>query len=167
MFSVLLLAVPLGLVWNILSNQLTLESFLVGYLMAVAILLLVGTYRIELRVRRLPIQLFWLGVYTMQLALDILLSGIDVALRVMSPTMRINPGIRLISTQDENKSPIISALSAHTITITPGEMVIDFRMDDECLMYVHCLDIEKSGPTLEQAQANRLRRIRRILGYDG
>ena len=55
-----------------------------------------------------------------------------------------------------------SAFSAHGITITPGELVIDF--DGSRAMYVHCLDVEASAASAPGAQAKRLKLLRRIAG---
>ena len=61
---------------------------------------------------------------------------------------------------DEND--VIAAFSAHGITITPGELVVDF--DGARTMFVHCLDVEASAQSAPAAQAKRLQLLRRILG---
>jgi multicomponent Na+:H+ antiporter subunit E len=66
-----------------------------------------------------------------------------------------------VPTQDETHSASIAALSAHAITITPGELVVDF--DGAKVMYVHCLDTEATSKTADPAQAARLKLLRRVL----
>lgn len=166
MGQILLLAFPMSIGWVILTNQLALDNLILGYLIGVGILLLVRAERDTLKVARLPSQLFWLGVYVLRLGWDILRSSIDVALLVLRPRLSINPGFERVSTQDPTQDPLIGAISAHAITITPGEMVVDFDENDPTIMVVHCLDIESARKTLNHDQSERLKLIKRILGHD-
>jgi multicomponent Na+:H+ antiporter subunit E len=158
---VILLAVPLALLFMTLSNQWSLDGFAAGYVVGAAVLSITGIYPAQTNVKRLPHQLFWLAIYVVQLGWNILLSSIDVARRVLDPRLPVNPGEVVVSTQD--KSMLKAALSAHIITVTPGEMVID--MDDN-EMVVHTLDVEITQHTINQAQASRLKMLRRILGEE-
>jgi multicomponent Na+:H+ antiporter subunit E len=171
----LLLSVPMALLWMIFSHQLSLEGFLVGYVFGFAIMLIVRSNTSfeeddpPVRIAKIPSQLIALVVYIVTLAKDIFFSGIDVAGRVLDPKLRIKPGIHRISTQDNTNNHLISALSAHSITITPGELVIDFEEDEngQTILIVHALDKEASDTSkLERDQARRLQLIRRILGMD-
>lgn len=56
----------------------------------------------------------------------------------------------------------MAALSAHGITVAPGELVVDF--EDSHIMLVHCLDAEEAAKSIFEAQARRLRLFERILG---
>lgn len=162
MITAALLAVPLAVLWVIVSSSVSLGSFAVGYLLGFAILLMIKVEHISLERGRLPDQIKALGVYFVRLLRDIWNSSIGVARVVLNPDMPINPGIIAVPTQDENASDFVAAFSAHGITITPGELVVDF--DENHTMYVHCLDIEASGQTLDDAQANRLKLLKRIEG---
>jgi len=158
----LLLAIPLALFWMILVGRAEIASFIIGYVLAFTIALLV---RPDLRTNpaRLPGQLIALVIYGVVLFRDIVLSSIDVTRRVLSPNMPLKQGIIAVNTQDEDD--LTAALSAHGITITPGELVVTF---EEChVMYVHCLDIDDSAPRLESDQAKRLNMLKRILGRGG
>lgn len=167
MLRIITSSVVMALGWMALTGQLTPAGFIVGYIFGFAILWLIWPANAPMNHKsRLPSQVFYTIVYAAVLAYDILLSGIDVAKRVLPPTMRINPGIKVISTQDETAHPLISGLSAHSITITPGEMVIDFEPGDETRMYVHVLDVDASFPALESDQTARLKRIKKVMGYD-
>jgi multisubunit Na+/H+ antiporter MnhE subunit len=66
-----------------------------------------------------------------------------------------------ISTKDAKHDPLILALSANYISLTPGELVVAVR--DDHMMYVHCLDVDASAAVMEAAQAKRLGLLRRIL----
>lgn len=158
-----LLAFPLAVIWIILSNHASLESFVIGYVLSLMIIqLLLKDSSLNLKPTRVVGQFVALVIYSVVLSRDILLSGIDVALRAVS-LRPLKPGIIAVPVQD--KRSVIAGLSAHGITITPGELVVDFD-EDKNVMYVHCLDTEHAVNTLDADQAKRLKMFRRILGDD-
>ena len=162
MTTYLLLALPLAAFWMGVSNLVTLESFLVGYALALGGLLLFRPQRWTVRWRKLPGQLAALMFYAILLYWDILLSGIDLARRVLSRDMRLKPGIIAVPIQDPDNSPLIAALSADVVTLTPGELVVE--IEGRAVMYVHCLDVEAVEDRAASIQAKRLRLMQRILG---
>ncbi|NJL93105.1 MAG: Na+/H+ antiporter subunit E [Anaerolineae bacterium] len=169
MNQVILFAFPMTFVWLALSDEWGVISALLGYAASLGVLMLAGVQRGQpVRLAKLPGGVLALVTYAIRLLIDILLSGVDVARRVLvlAPTPDIAPGIIAIDTQDPADNALIAALSAHAITITPGQMVVDFGQQDENLMYVHCLDVEASRATLARDQSARLKLFRRILGYD-
>jgi multicomponent Na+:H+ antiporter subunit E len=157
-----LLAVPMALLWMIISASVTPGGFAVGYVLGFAVLYLMKTENIQIEWRSLPDQIAAFGVYIVTLLRDIWLSSMDVFKRVLDPNLPLNPGMIAVPTQDETKSDFIAAFSAHGITITPGELVVDF--DENHTMYVHCLDIGASGENADAAQTRRLALLRRIEG---
>jgi multicomponent Na+:H+ antiporter subunit E len=69
----------------------------------------------------------------------------------LNPKLPIRPGI--IAIDSGCSSELGAALSAHALSITPGELVIG--IDDEGVMYTHCLDATHSAEYTAQAQAMR------------
>lgn len=176
MLLTILLTVPMALLWMIFARQFSIEGFIVGSIFGFAILMVVrmNTSSFDedngpVNPVKIPSQLWALLVYIFRLTIDVILSGIDVASKVLNPAMPINPGTYTISTQDDTNDALISALSAHSITITPGELVIDYDKDEHgnTVMLVHTLDKEASNiDKLNQDQHERLKLIHRILGQD-
>ena len=162
MITAAFLAIPMAFLWMIVSGAASLGSFVVGYGIGFAILLMIKVEHIQIEARRLPDQVKALAVYFVTLLRDIWNSSIGVAKIVLNPDMPINPGLIAVATQDEHESDFVAAFSAHGITITPGELVVDF--DGSHTMYVHCIDIEASGLTLDDAQSKRLKLLKRIEG---
>jgi multicomponent Na+:H+ antiporter subunit E len=162
MVEAVVLAVPLALVWMVVTSKVTLDSFSVGFTLALAIILLLKRQAIPVNGRRLPAQVWALMIYTLTLCRDIWLSSVDVTKRVLHPALPLKAGILRVPTQDPNESEVVAAFSAHGITITPGELVVDF--EGKHTMFVHCLDIEASSHNAHAAQAKRLRLLNRILG---
>jgi multicomponent Na+:H+ antiporter subunit E len=158
----LFLAAPIAALWTVISSSLSLGSFAVGYVLGVALLTVLQVSHVQIDHRRLPDQAAALLIYSVTLARDILLPSLDVARRVLDPQLPLHPGVIAVSTQDERESDYVAAFSAHGITITPGELVVDF--DGGHTMVVHCLDTEASRVNADVAQARRLRLLRRIEG---
>ena len=161
MIGTLLMALPLALMWMIVTSDISLGSFAVGALLGVAILLMIGS-RPSVQRRKLSDQVVAFMVYTYTLGLDIIRCSLAVARCVLKPELCINPGILAVPTQDASENDVIAAFSAHGITITPGELVVDF--DGGRTMFVHCLDVEASAGGADAAQAKRLVLLRRVIG---
>ena len=164
----LILALPLACAWTVYTAQPTPGNFALGYLFSLLGILAAGLRGDSLRIRNAPRQVYNLVVYTLYMSKEIFLAGWNVAFIVLSPKMPIAPGRTLVNTGDATEDDLISAASAHGITITPGELVVDFQetSDDGVLMIVHSLNMEESGGNLERDQAMRLKRIKGILGHD-
>ncbi|MCU0496026.1 MAG: Na+/H+ antiporter subunit E [Anaerolineae bacterium] len=158
----LLLALLLALAWMILTRQVNLEGLILGYLLGIMMVWLLFRGReLEISPAGFLTQLIATVIYAAVLIRDIAISGVDVFLRILG-FRPIQPGIVRVNIQDYNES--IAALTAHGITITPGQLAVDF--DDEAHVYVHCLDIS-SAATIDEQQTRRLKYLRRMLNLHG
>ena len=68
-------------------------------------------------------------------------ANIDVARRVINPSLPINPGIVAIKTN--LKSDQAKLFLANSITLTPGTLTVDI-VDDT--LYIHWIDVESEKP---------------------
>lgn len=163
--QILLQSLFFMVIWVLISTNLSISNFILGYLISFLMLAMIGV-PVRLKLRTLPSQIFWSFYFVIYILVDLFKSGFDVAARIIRPTMKINPGIIRVSTQDPSRSTIISAIAGSAITLTPGELVAAYDEDDEqgIIMYVHCLDVEASAKTIEKDQARRAELIKRILG---
>lgn len=169
MIQRLLLSIPFAFAWMLITANLALDSFLVGWLVSFLILLLVFPNLPPRTLKHLRLLDRTLAgvIYVLTLFRDIYLSATDVARRIVDPKLPMNPGILAIPVafeQDGDQktlADLIAAVSAHGITITPGELVVDF--DGNSVMYVHCLDVEASATSGPANQAKRLALLKRIL----
>ena len=164
----LVMALPLAIGWTIYTAQPTPGNFLLAYVLSLVVILATGQRGDNFRLRNLPLQLYNLIAYVLFLANEVLVSGVKVALIVLAPNLKISPGTTELSTFDESRNDLISAISAHGITITPGELVVDFKEANGqgATMIVHSLTSEASAERLEEDQRLRLKRIKGILGHD-
>ncbi len=156
------LALPLAATWMAISNQMTVQSFSLGYAASILTLAAMQPRAITLNWRCLPDQVVALVVYVVRLFVDVVLSGLEVTRRILSPDMGLKPGIVAIPTFDGTANSVVTALSANSITLTPGELVVE--TEDNALMYVHALDVEDSARNAPGEQHARLALIYRIIG---
>lgn len=165
MQTYLLYALPLAVVWMGVTSKITLENFILGYVIGFALMVFTQAGPRRLHWRQFPGQVAALVVYLAILFRDIVLSSIDVTRRVLSPKLDITPGVIAVSTQDPHKNEVVTAMSSIFITLTPGELVMEVEEDDDkAVMYVHTLDVAQTVAQAEQAQAHRLNLLYRILG---
>ena len=164
----IVLALPLALGWTIYTAQPTPGNFLLGYVFSVVAMMATGLQGQSFRLRNAPRQLYHLIAYVVYEAYEILVAGLQVARLILSPSLPVEPGLTKISTQDRNRDALVSAISAHGITISPGELVVEFEesVSEGTLMIVHTLNVSEASEKLEQEQARRLKRIKGILGHD-
>ena len=141
-----LLVIYLALTGNLQFNNIMLSA-----LVAAAVSLLSRPQPGDTDLRRLPPAAWALIRYIAILVVDVVKSGIGVARIVLDPKLPIRPGIIVIPSGCSNE--LAAALSAHALSVTPGELVIG--IDDDGMMYTHCLDATRSAEYTVQAQAMR------------
>ncbi|MFH1288186.1 MAG: Na+/H+ antiporter subunit E [bacterium] len=101
--------------------------------------------------------IFRVGVYWMRLSVDIILSGVDVARRVMRKNILISPGI--VEFDTVLKDDWLITLNGNSITLTPGTITVDVKKTkDGSRFLVHCIcqeavkDIQQSKGFVERIQ---------------
>jgi multicomponent Na+:H+ antiporter subunit E len=158
----LLAVFSLAFVYVALSANPSGFNIALGLFMAAGIALLLRPGRRlgwrALEWRRLPSAVFALLIYTGILFRDLFVSGFQVARIVLDPRMPIRPGILAIPSGCDDETE--TALSAHAITLTPGELVVE--IDDQGVMFTHCLDLPKSERLLPGTQKRRRLMLDRI-----
>lgn len=155
-------AALMGVLWVAMTNQPNFSGFVLGFIISYALLVAVrGGHGVDLTLSKVPRQTFWTLAYSLVLSRDILISGWDVALRIAG-VRPIKSGILKVPVGDTR--PSVGALTAHGITITPGQLVVEFDHDDH--VYVHCLDVEASAASIGGDQEKRLKFYRGMMGDD-
>jgi multicomponent Na+:H+ antiporter subunit E len=142
-----------------ITESLDPGDVLTGLLVAVVIALLVRPSRTTLNLRRLPARTLALLLYILRLVIEIIQNGLFVASVVLRPKMNIRSAI--IAVPSESHDDLGTAISAHGITVTPGELVVEVGLDR--VMYVHCLDLRGDPAELHEAQKKRMALINRII----
>lgn len=108
--------------------------------------------------RAIPQRIFYLLLYALILSSEIIKSGLVVARLVLSVRPDLHPGIVAIPSKCE--SELARALNAHSLTVTPGELVVEIGADGT--MYTHCLDARQGPEYIVAAQKRRRRLLEKI-----
>ena len=132
----LLIITPLMFVYLELSSNFEFSNLIAGLLISSGITILIRPRQYSMSWRRLPSILVALLRYVIRLVKDLIACGIQVARIVLDPALPIKPSIVAVPLPCQSELEV--ALSAHAITLTPGEMVVE--MDEEGVMYTNFLD---------------------------
>jgi multicomponent Na+:H+ antiporter subunit E len=148
----------LWVVYVALTANWEVGNLVLGLLIAVGLTLLLRPEPRTIDPRRLPTAFLALMRYLIVVIYDMFASGLRVARILLDPALPIKPGIIAIPTGCA--SELATALSAHSITLAPGEMVIE--IDEPGVMYVHALDATRAEEYVAGAQQLRQDLLRRI-----
>jgi multicomponent Na+:H+ antiporter subunit E len=150
--------VGLWLVYLALTANLEPGNVVLGLLVATGLTLLMRPPRGTFELKRLPGAVVALGRYLFVVIVDAIKSGLVAARLVLDPALPVKPGI--IAIPSDCDSELATALSAHAITLAPGEMVVEIGRDGT--MYAHALDATRAADYVEEAQALRRGLLRKI-----
>jgi multicomponent Na+:H+ antiporter subunit E len=152
----------MALLWILylaLTASLELGNLVLGALVAAVVAALLRPVRQPTGLQPLPGALWALAKYVIIMLWELIVSGLQVAHIVLSPSLPIKPGI--IAIPSGSDSELATALSAHSITVTPGELVVE--ISDDGVMYTHVLDVTISEAARLNAQEQRRGLLSKIL----
>jgi multicomponent Na+:H+ antiporter subunit E len=137
--------VSMMLVWVLLNASLSWEVLAVGALVATLLVLIFPTHGFLFAGTKFSpetpaIVLKYLSLFGRELVK----SNLDVARRVVSPEVRINPGI--VEVKTKLKHPTYRLILANSITLTPGTLTVDMIGDS---LFIHWIDV--TGKDVESA----------------
>lgn len=139
------------IIYLLLTANLELLNIFAGLIISLVITVLVRPVIRKTSWRRFPAATLAFIRYLGVLIYDIVSGGLMVARLALSRKIEINPGV--IAIPSECSSELATALSAHSISLSPGELVVE--IDDEGVMYTHILDIRQEPEYKKQAQKLR------------
>lgn len=135
-----------------------LDEAIVGSIVSATMTLILVKYvnfKIDLL---LPIKLLkFVFIYLPVFIWKLILANLDVARRVLSPKIPLNPGIVRVKT--DLKGDFGKLTLANSITLTPGTLSIDMEGED---LYVHTVDV--LGKTEEENRKVISSTFEKILG---
>ncbi|MCB8981636.1 MAG: Na+/H+ antiporter subunit E [Ardenticatenaceae bacterium] len=150
--------IPIWLLYLMLTGNWALNNVVTGLILAGFVTWLVRPAQRPFAWKRLPDALIATVRYVALLLVELLVSGVQVARIVLTPSLPIKPGIIAIPSQCESDLGV--ALSAHAISLTPGELVVE--IDDAHVMYTHVLDASDADERVAAAQQVRRNLLSRI-----
>ena len=108
---------------------------------------------------RNPLRYLWFIYYILIFLWECLKANIDVAFRVIHPSLPIRPGTVKVKTDLKSDTGLTFLTSS--ITLTPGTTTVDVDTG-EGVLYIHCLNI-KGDCGEENTRIATVERLERIL----
>jgi multicomponent Na+:H+ antiporter subunit E len=110
------------------------QDLAVGAFVALSVTWVVGRRRRGEGNRWLqPQRYLWAAIYAFVLAAYIVIANLEVAYRVLHPSMPIRPGIVKVKTR--LRQPSARAALCNSITLTPGTLVVDLHRDGTLMVH--------------------------------
>lgn len=132
----------LMLLWIMFTTTFASHEFIIGLLTSGLISLLSVRLFTCCNISILsPVKIFWMIWYLGVFLVALVKANLDVARRVISPKLPINPGI--VKFKTKLKTNYSKMVLANSITLTPGTLSIDI-VDDT--FYVHWIDVKTTDP---------------------
>ncbi len=148
----------LTILYLALTANFAFNNVVMGLLLAAGVTALIRPSSRPLSLKMMGTAVFALIHYTAILGRDLIISGFQVA-GIILLNKPINPAIIAIPTECTHDLSI--ALSAHAITLTPGELVVE--IGDDGVLYTHVLNADHAAETMAADIEKRQTLLRRIL----
>lgn len=141
----ILIVLLLG-VWLLLTAPFSLQELVLGAVVALIVgLLPTGALELLAEVKTTPRAIAAAVVYLFVFLSELVKANIDVAFRVLSPSLPIKPGIIRITTRLRSK--LGRTLLANSITLTPGTITVDLDGEDLYIHWIQVADSDVEGAT--------------------
>ncbi len=125
------------LLWVLLTGSLGAQELLTGIVVSVLITVLFARrLRIFTGFRFSLMAPIYILSYLGNFLVALLRANLDLAGRVLSPDLPINP--QMVEVTTNLKSPLGKLLLANTITLTPGTLTVDVEGDRLQVHWVNC-----------------------------
>ena len=147
----------LMLTWIAFTSNFSSQELLVGAFVSGIISLLTVRFFTCCNLSILnPVKIVYMVWYLIVFIIALVQSNLDVARRVLSPSLPINPGI--VKFKTKLTTDFSKMVLANSITLTPGTLTIDI-VDDT--FYIHWIDTKTENP--EEAYTQIAENFEKIL----
>ncbi len=127
----------LTLLWVLLAGSLRQDELIAAGVAAVLVTLIAGPRLAVLSGVRLTLLApLYLLSYLGTFFLALIRANLDMARRVLSPSLPIRPAV--VEVETRLKSPLGRMLLANSITLTPGTLSIDIQGDRILVHWIDC-----------------------------
>lgn len=152
----LLLNILLAFVWAAVTGTMSIQNLLIGFLIGYGVVFmlqpLLGRESYGGRI------IYWIG-FLFWFVKELFLSSIRVAIDVLTPAHKMNPGVIAVPLDVETDGEI--TFLANTISLTPGTLSLDVSQDRKTLyihaMYIRGSDIESEKLAIKHDVERRVR----------
>lgn len=137
------------LLWLMLVGSFDTQELLAGLVVALIVSVISGPHlAIFSAIRLSPAAPLYLIKYLGNFLVALIASNLDMARRVLSPSLPIRPGV--VEVRTALRSPLGKLLLANSITLTPGTLSVDIRGER---IFVHWVDCD---PNIDTESATRM-----------
>ncbi len=156
-FFVLLLSY-LGLVGIVDGFDVFVQELIIGSFVSLVLTFILAKYVAYTIDYKFPVRLLvFIFAYLPVFIWQLILANLDVARRVLSIHIPLNPG--LVKVETDLEGDFAKLTLANSITLTPGTLSIDVN---EQWIYIHTVDVK--GKTPEENKQNISARFEKLLG---
>lgn len=148
----------LAVTWLLMQGEASLGNVLLGGMLAVGLPWSVRHMLPDLPPVRRPVLL---ARYLLLVQWDIIVSNLRVARLVLGPLSRLRP--RVVEVPLDMDRPVVVAMLAMTITLTPGTVSLVIDAPNRRLL-VHGLDVEDPDALVAEIKDRYERRLKEIFG---
>jgi len=132
----------LFIAWLAFTSTLVIQEVITGLVVSFLIALFTSRFFICCTFNIfLPSKFFYVIYYLFVFLVELVKSNLDVARRIISPSLPINPGI--VKFKTKLTSEYAKMVLANSITLTPGTLSLDI-IDDT--FYIHWIDVKTLDP---------------------
>ncbi|BBE30954.1 cation:proton antiporter [Tepiditoga spiralis] len=144
-------------IWITLTG-FTSEEFLVGAIVAFTVSFATKDYlKFSFDAGFIVKVLKFVFLYTPLFVYKMIISNLDVAIRVIQPVIPLNPGF--VKIKSDLKGDFGNLALLNSITLTPGTLSIDY---EDGYMYIHWIDVK--GSSEEEYKKEISQPFEKILG---
>lgn len=153
-----LLSLILLVTWLLMVRSLAPGQLLLGSLLALLIPPLTQHFRVPTLKVRQPLRLIG---FVLKVLRDIVVANLEVTRLIWTPNKAPHPGF--VEYPLTVKDPLVITVLANTITMTPGTVSTNIRLDRSSLL-IHALDMEDEQALIRDIQERYERPLMEIFG---
>ncbi|MGB1110881.1 MAG: Na+/H+ antiporter subunit E [Gammaproteobacteria bacterium] len=152
----------LFLLWVLLTGSMAVDELYVGAIVALVVTAVSRPHLgVFAAVRLTPSAPMHLLAYLGYFLIALIKANFDLAARVLSPSLPIEP--RLVTLQTDLESPLGRMLLANSITLTPGTLTVDVSGRELLIHFVYSPENEAHYQLQDKVVAGFERHIRGFL----
>jgi multicomponent Na+:H+ antiporter subunit E len=140
-----------------LTNSLEPSEVVIGLIVSIVVSTTFTRYYSIKFDWKLPVRILrFVFIYLPVFIWEMIKANLDVAVRVLNPSLPLNPGFVKVKTSLKGKNSKLAL--ANSITLTPGTLTLDVK-DEE--LYIHWVDVKATSE--EQKQKHITTKFEKIL----
>ena len=127
-------------IWLLLNNSLETSVLISGIIVSLIIAsILCAKCDVLVEFKFTPKAFIYTILYLLVFFFELIKSNLDVAIRVLRPSLPINPGI--VEVKTKLKSKMARMILANSITLTPGTLTVEVQDDS---FFIHWIDVKST-----------------------